>query len=308
MEQSGRRIFIEADDGVPLAAWEYGPADAALTVLFLHGHCMHASSWDAVRSQLERADLRIVCYDHRGHGDSGQAPASTYTVEQLGRDLGSVMRAMCPSGAVVLVGHSMGGMSALAYARLHPEMMRARVVGAVLISTAARGLTEAGLGRYVVGRPLTLVRRAVRKAPRAMNFGKRLTGFMATPLVRRTSFGSWRVHPRLVALATAMVNQTSVVTMTGFLDDFVDYDESESLMHFGGLPVVILGGTCDLMTPFQHSEEIARALPESELICLEGAGHSVIIERAADVAESVSKLIERVWLESGPNGRLGLVG
>ncbi len=308
MEQSGRQILVEADDGVPLAVTEYGPEDAALTVLFLHGHCMHARSWDAVRSQLEHANLRIVCYDHRGHGDSGEAPPSTYTVEQLGRDLGAVMRAVCPSGPVVLVGHSMGGMSALAYARLHPDRMGAQVVGAVLVSTAARGLTELGLGRHVVGRPLTLVRRAVRKAPRAMNFGKRVTGFMAMPLVRRTSFGSWRVPTRLVALAAAMVNQTSVVTMTGFLDDFVEYDESESLAHFDGLPVLIIGGTSDLMTPFEHSEHMASVLPDSELICLEGAGHSVIIERAADVAELISRLIERVRFETETGGRLGLVG
>ncbi|CAM3967476.1 alpha/beta fold hydrolase [Smaragdicoccus niigatensis] len=309
MEQSGRRIFVEADDGVPLAVWEYGPADAALTVLFLHGHCLHSRSWDAVRVQLERADLRIVCYDHRGHGASGHASPETYTVEQLGLDLAAVMRAMCPAGQVVLVGHSMGGMSALAYARLHPEMIGARVVGIALISTAARGLTEAGLGRYVIRRPLTLVRRAVRRAPRAMGVGKKLTGFMALPLVRHTSFGSWRVHPRLLTFATAMVNETSVVTMTGFLDDFVEYDESDSLALFGGLPVVIMGGTRDLMTPFEHSVEMANVLPDSELICLDGAGHSVTIERAADVAESVSRLVEKVWMElRSSGGRLGLVG
>ena len=304
---TGHPVYVSADDGVPLAVWEYGPSDAALTVLFLHGHCHNSRSWDAVRGQLERADLRVLCYDHRGHGASGQAHSSTYTVEQLGRDLAVILRALCADSPVILVGHSMGGMAALAYARLHPERIGAYVVGIGLIATAAKGLTEAGLGRHVVRRPLTLVRTATRRAPRAMNLGKRLTGFVVHPLLARASYGSWRVHPRLVTLAGAMANQTSLSTMTGFLDDFISYDESESLARFEGLPVVIIGGTRDLMTPFRHSEAMAQALPDSELICLDGAGHSIIIERAAEVAESVSRLVERVWTDVRA-GRLGLVG
>ena len=81
----------------------------------------------------------MVFYDQRGHGQSGAAPPSTYTVAQLGRDLETVLAVMAPRGPVVLVGHSMGGMTVLSHARQFPQRYGTRIVGAALISSAAEG-------------------------------------------------------------------------------------------------------------------------------------------------------------------------
>ena len=92
----------------------------------------------------------MVFYDQRGHGQSGDGPLrARYTVTQLGRDLETVLAVMAPRGSVVLVGHSMGGMTVLSHARQFPGRYGTHVVGAALISSAAEGLSRSPLGEIL---------------------------------------------------------------------------------------------------------------------------------------------------------------
>lgn len=81
--------------------------------------------------------IRIISYDHRGHGDSDTAPTSTYVVEQLAADLADVLKALNVTGSLTLVGHSMGGMVALAYLGQPPADRPVQPHGVVLVATAA---------------------------------------------------------------------------------------------------------------------------------------------------------------------------
>ncbi|MCL2533409.1 MAG: alpha/beta hydrolase [Nocardiaceae bacterium] len=270
-DRYGRRRTVETDDGVTLAVREFGDADAPVTAVFAHGHCMHAHSWARLRSHLTREwgpDVRMVFYDHRGHGESGSAPAHTYTIDQLGHDLDAVIRAVVPTGPVVLIGHSMGGMAALAYVRQYPETVGSRVVGVGLLSTAVSDITRSGLCRI-----------------------------LRHPLVGALGFGARRMPRLSQRLATmALDNRTSVDTMYGFLRSLVGVDESRSLAALGDIPSLVLGGTADLLTPFEHSVAIAATLPTAELVRLHDAGHSVILDQAADVAHAVVRLVTRAGL------------
>ena len=119
-----RGSVVTTDDGVPLAVREVGPVDAPLTVVFVHGFCMCMGAYHFQRARLEEEwgqQVRMVFYDQRGHGQSGRAAIETYTVEQLGRDLETVLAVTVPRGPVVLVGHSMGGMTVLSHARQFPQ-------------------------------------------------------------------------------------------------------------------------------------------------------------------------------------------
>src|SRR5690606_10374590 len=86
-----RRVTVVAEDGVALAVREYGPRDAELTVVLAHGHCLRTESWAQVRDALlrEYAGARVVCYDHRGHGDSAAAPHRTYQLDRKSTRLNS---------------------------------------------------------------------------------------------------------------------------------------------------------------------------------------------------------------------------
>ncbi|KAF0959448.1 alpha/beta fold hydrolase [Rhodococcus sp. T7] len=291
-----RRTTVTADDGVSLAVREYGPADAPMTIVLLHGHCLSAESWILVRDELMRqyTDARIVSYDHRGHGDSDVAPAATYTVEQLGRDLRAVLDAVAPTDPVILIGHSMGGMTALTYARRHPHEIGTRIVGFGLIATAASGLADTGFGRLLRAPVLSWVQQAVRLAPTSSEQVKRLGCKVFAPVIRGAEFGDRKVSPRALELALAMHDETSIVTMTSFLNSFTTYDESGTLPALSAIPTLVLCGSADLMTPPAHSVSIAAQVGGADFVCIDGAGHSVILEQPTAVADAIARLVTRI--------------
>lgn len=292
-----RHTTVVADDGVPLAVREYGPADAAVTAVFLHGHCMRSQSWCLLRERLEAAwntRVRMVFYDHRGHGDSGHAPASTYTIDQLGRDLAAVVETVVPAGPVVLIGHSMGGMAALAWVRQQPDVVQSRLAGIALIATAAGGLADAGLGRLLRSPAVSVFHTAARWAPRVTAGSKRVSCVVGAAAVRVAGTRGRSVDPRMIAITAAMAGETSILTISSFLKSFADFDESATVPALAGIPAVVVCGTADVLTPLAHSEALAARLPGAELVRVHGAGHSVILERAAEVAEAIDALVTRL--------------
>ncbi|WP_405178855.1 alpha/beta hydrolase [Nocardia sp. NBC_01377] len=296
-DPDGHRVTVTADDGVPISVRLFGDDDAAATVVFVHGHCLRAESWSYLRDHLLKQwgrDTRMVFYDHRGHGDSGLADPSTYTIDQLGHDLDAVLRAIAPAGPVILVGHSMGAMVTLAYARLFPEAIGARVVGIALIAGAANGVTEVGLGRFLHRYAVSTLQIAVVRAPRVMQVSKRMTRRLFEPIVREAQFGTRKVNPRMAAVATAMLNDTPLLTMATFLTSLMTFDETATLNRLGEIPALVLAGSADIVVPYAHSVVLASQLARSELVRLDGAGHSVILERAEEVALSIVALVARV--------------
>ncbi|SNS42916.1 alpha/beta fold hydrolase [Rhodococcoides kyotonense] len=301
MQRTRGRSTVVADDGTALAVWESGNRDASMTVVFVHGHCLAKESWADVQDELTGIwgeDVRMVSYDHRGHGGSGSADPATYTIEQLGRDLAAVIRTTVPEGRYVVVGHSMGGMTAMAYARQELGELGDRLVGVGLVATAASGLAEEGLGAYLAHPLVSMFQTAVHRAPSIMDRSKRLSRGICGPIVRSAGYGSRRVSPRVVAVATAMLNETSVVTMASFLTSLHDFDESESLAALAVVPTLVLCGSDDVMTPMRHSEAISRHLPAARLVTVEKAGHMVVLERAGEVADAIATLVERATADT----------
>lgn len=293
-EQLGRRSTVAAGDGTALAVREFGSPDAPLTAVFVHGHCLRMQSWSDLRQQVESVwggEVRVVLYDHRGHGESSASSVDTYTIDQLGRDLADVLRAVVPSGPFVVIGHSMGGMAALSYARQYPESVGSRLVGVALLATSSGGITDDGLGASLAHPMVSLFGSAVSRAPRVMSGAKRLSRGLCAPLVRTAGYGSRKVSPRVVTLATAMLGETSIVTMAGFLGAFRGLDESAGLAALATIPTLVLCGSEDVMTPMRHSETIASHLPLARLVRVEQAGHMVILERAREVADAVVELV-----------------
>ncbi|MFD3510067.1 alpha/beta fold hydrolase [Nocardia sp. NPDC058666] len=309
LETDGRRCTVVADDGVPIAVRTFGAAQAPLTVVFVHGHCLHTESWSFLREHLRLQwddDTRMVFYDHRGHGESGHAHHATYTIDQLATDLDAVLRAVAPTGPVVLVGHSMGAMVVLAYARLYPDAIGHRVAGIGLLAGAAGGIAQVGLGRLLNRHAVASLQHAVVHAPRVMQASKRLSRWIVGPLIREASTGTRRVNPRVAAIATAVLNETALLTMSGFLSSLLDFDEAHTLHRFGDLPALVLAGSADLMVPFAHSVVLASQLSGAELVRIEGAGHSVILDCAEEVAHCLTALVERA--SSGVRARYAVAG
>src|SRR5215469_14344736 len=137
----GRPVEVMADDGVLLYAEVSGPDDAPVTVVFCHGYSLNQDVWHYQRLALAE-ETRLVLYDQRGHGRSGRGDPDRASIDQLGTDLAAVLDALAPGDApVVLVGHSMGGMTIMALADQRPALFGSKVAGVVLISTASHHVT-----------------------------------------------------------------------------------------------------------------------------------------------------------------------
>lgn len=291
-----RGCVVTASDGVPLAVREVGPADARLTVVFVHGFCNSMGSFHFQRARLAEQwgeQVRMVFYDQRGHGRSADGPIDSYNVPQLAQDLESVLRVMVPRGPVVLVGHSMGGMTVLSHARQHPQRYPSRVCGVVLIASAAQGVSRSPLGEVLRNPAVEAAKAAVRFAPGAVTRGRGAARSVLSPVLKAASFGDARVSPSVVAYAEKMMHTTSIRTTVEFLHALEVHDEAGALPVLEKVPALIACGDRDMLTPLAKSEAMARQLPKSELVVAEGAGHMVHMEQPELINEALVHFVER---------------
>ncbi len=291
-----RSTVVTTNDGVPLAVRECGPENARVTVVFCHGFCLRMGAFHFQRDMLARQwgdQVRMVFYDQRGHGLSGDASPDTFTVPQLGQDLESVLAVMAPRGPVVLVGHSMGGMTVLAHARQYPQRYPTRIVGAALISSAAEGVSRSPLGEILRNPALEAARFAVRYAPGIVHNGRGVTRSILGPVLRAASYGDEDVSPSVVAFSESMMHDTSVHTLVGFLHALEVHDETEGLQSLAKIPTLVACGDRDLLTPKEYSQQMAAALPKSELVIAQGAGHLVQLEQPELIDDALVRLVER---------------
>lgn len=281
-----------------------GPEPAAaqqVTVVFSHGYCLNQDSWHFQRAVL-RGAVRTVYWDQRSHGRSergrDQLAGGPATIDQLGRDLKAVLDAAAPEGPVVLAGHSMGGMTVMAFADQFPEYVRERVAGVALISTSSGKLAAVTLGLPAIGarafRALAPgLLRVMGSQADLVERGRRATADLFTGLVKRYSFGSDDVDPPVARFAERLIESTPIDVVAEFYPAFTAHEKGEALAVLDGLPALVLAGEKDLLTPSAHSEEIAERLPGAELVVLPDTGHLVLFERPDTVNAALAALIAR---------------
>jgi pimeloyl-ACP methyl ester carboxylesterase len=292
---SDRSYLVTTPDGIDLAVREVGPADAPLTVVFAHGFCLRMGAFHFQRMRLADEwgpQVRMIFYDQRGHGRSAEAPPETYTISQLGKDLETVLRVIAPRGPIVLVGHSMGGMTVLAHARQFPEHYGGRITGVALISSAAEGVGQSPLGEVLNNPALVAVRRAARTAPKLVNRGRTAVRSLIGPILRAASYTDKRVSPSIVAFSEKMMLGTPIPTMVEFLHALQVHDETSALPTLAKIPMLVVCGDRDLVTPAEYSQRMAEALPDSELVIVARAGHLVLLDKPASVNDGLVRLVK----------------
>jgi pimeloyl-ACP methyl ester carboxylesterase len=278
-------------DGVGLVVCECGPRRAEHTVVFLHGFCLTGASWSRQIDYLLRyygEHVRVISYDHRGHGDSSGAPMSTYRIEQLASDLADVLVALAVAGSVTFVGHSMGGMVALTYLCRPAAERPVDPDGLVLVATAAGRLAERGLGR-LLATPATaalvgLIGHTPEQAPRVLALP------VCATLARWYGYGRAQ-RATLVSVAAEAVTTTPVSTVVGFLPSLCSYDQYRTLGSVRARTIVISGGA-DVLTPPAHSRELAAGIAGATHVHLPYATH-MLVQQAPDV---ISDAIRRTTL------------
>lgn len=286
---------VAADDGVPLVVEEVGSEKAPVTVVFVHGFCLNMGSWYFQRRDLPaRTNARLVFYDHRSHGRSGVSTRKRSTIDQLGRDLYAVLRTVAPSGPVVLVGHSMGGMTIMALARQRPELFDSQIAGVAFIATAANGMAPSRFGLSARNPLIGGLRWLGNLRPELVQRGRPPVDVLLGPIIRAMSYGDKHTSKTVAEYSERMIASTPIQTVFDFLPTIASHDELAALSAVAGRPVVVLCGEEDRMTPFRHTALIGETLSDAELVAVPGAGHLLQLEQAELVTESLVKLIARV--------------
>lgn len=289
---------MRTHDGLTLHVRADGPADAPLTVLLAHCWTSDHDSWRYQVRDLRATfghGIRIISYDHRGHGLSEMTSRATATVENLGRDLADLIDLHAPHGDLVLAGHSIGGMTIMELARVRPSLFATRVKGVAFISTSGGGLNAVTLGlpelgdRIKDGIPYVLAFRS-----RTLSKKRRLRApIIESMIVRRFLFGD-QMRLRDHMLTVEGIVNTPSHSMTGFFEDLMTHERHEHLATaLAGIPTVVLVGERDLLTPPAHARRLAHAIPGARLIISPGAGHMLPLERDRHVSDLLEHLVSR---------------
>jgi pimeloyl-ACP methyl ester carboxylesterase len=293
-------MTVVATDGVPLHVEvdELDPdlsrTTSPLTLVFCHGYALNLDCWHFQRAAY-RGLVRAVYYDQRSHGRSGRSSEDNATIDQLGRDLETILDHVVPEGPVVLIGHSMGGMSVVALTEQHPALIGDRVVGVALMSTTAGGLDPsrllmpmlpAKLGGVVTNRTV----RALARGHKLIDGARRAGRTVAMVTTDVFAFGD-EVPAAYVDFVDRMLSQTSFEVVAEFFPSFGGLDKFHAVEVLAGIPTTIICGTADKLTSIGHSRKLHQRIPGSTLLECENAGHLVQLERHGQVNAALDQLL-----------------
>jgi pimeloyl-ACP methyl ester carboxylesterase len=296
---ASERLTLATDDGVDLHV-EVVDADAPsdLTVVMVHGFCLDMGTFHFQRRALE-GRYRMVLYDQPGHGGSGRRPKGEYTLESLGRALRAVIEQFAPTGQLALVGHSMGGMTIMALAEQWPELFAERVAGVILISTSAGRLEQVNfrfpdvLARFH-GPILPLVRTAGPVTSAVLDRARSASTDLAWLLTRKYGFGPGRPSPSLVSYVEQMNSRTSSDVILRYLRTLYSHSRLVVLNSLVDLPMLVICGDHDYLTPLEDSREICKVLPEAELLVVTDGGHVALLEHSEEVNEAIEGFLAKL--------------
>ncbi len=266
---TGREVGRYRVGAVGLAAEVRGEGPA---LLLLHGFPLDRTMWRHQVVALTR--WRRIAPDLRGAGAS-DAPESGYSMAAYADDVAGLLDRLGVARAVV-AGLSMGGYVAFELWRRH----RDRIMGLVLVDT--RSDADGGDARR--GRDeLAAVARAEGPAGVAERMLPRLLG-------RSTR----RTQPALVEQVREMVGRSSVPGIVGALGAMRDRPDSTALLPAIDVPVLVVVGEEDEVTPPAVARSMVAAVPSAVMATIPGAGHLSPLEAPATVNRVVGEFLETI--------------
>ena len=282
---SGARQNIEGRDS-QIAVWEYAAPRprskvAPVTLLLAHGWTLNHTIWIPFIERVQATlNVRVIAYDQPGHGATSLGPNHRPSIRDLGNTLLDVLDGTVGDGPVVLVGHSMGGMSIMALAAAHPEVFGSRVVGVLLMGTSAGNITRRYQGFE------TLVMKAIHRAPMIP------TGNFITQRGQRHSLFGDRCNPEDLAFTVKVMTATPLPTLSRYYLALMEHDEIEHVGVLGQVPTVIMCGEKDRLTSTRHAHRLHDAVRGSRLVIVPGAGHMLMFEAPDLVCVELAHLVE----------------
>ncbi|HEV7275874.1 MAG TPA: alpha/beta hydrolase [Devosiaceae bacterium] len=284
---SGSRLYVEST----------GAPDGPVLIL-THGWGMDSTIWYYARRALSR-QFRIVTWDLPGLGRS----SGRISLESFAADLAALVASV--GQPVLLVGHSIGGMTIQTLARTHPQLFGREVVGVVLLNTtytnplktmilprlaqALRPLLEGGFRLQIWLQPLFWV----------IAWQSYISG--STHMLNRLAFGPHVTRSQLGHTALLTTRNPPAAMARGNLAMF-DWDAT-GVMSRVTVPVLVLGGDIDIVTKVEASKAIASSSPGALLEVVGSANHMGMLDEAPHYHRSIQDFASSVFLPDTSNDK-----
>jgi esterase len=243
-------------------------------ILFLHGGGLTAHTWDCVAVML-RDRFRCVALDQRGHGDSEWARPAAYSPADYASDIARLVQHLAPNAdQPIVVGHSMGGLNVLAFARNHPESAR----GAIAIDVAVT--SSRGRDRYLrrlKGLPrvtypdLATAKARFRLMPNEGGIPDEVLREIAEKSLARTDEGRW----------TPKFDRESFLGGDGL-------DVLDTIREIR-IPTMLVRAEHSRIMTADEAEHARASNPQTRLVTIADAHHHVILEKPAEVARVIEE-------------------
>lgn len=243
---------------------------AGPVALFVHGFPLDSTVWIDQLATLS-SFRRCVAIDLRGFGRSSPVTGAALSMDRHAEDLAGVLDLVSEERADI-VGLSMGGYVAMAFAELFPDRLRSLA----LIDTRAGADSEDGkAGRDAM-------------AQRVVAEGRRVIAedLQAALLAPGASLAA-------KARLRSMIEGCPYETIIGALAGMRDRPDRIEFLSSIAVPATVIVGELDTLTPPQESTKMADAIPGAALVTIPGAGHMTPIEAPQAVNDALADLFRR---------------
>lgn len=263
--------FVDFDG----AKVHYETEGSGKNITLLHGITASLKYW-CFQTEVLSKKFRVIQIDHRGHGLSdGMMPKRVFTIQELAASAGSVLSALKVE-KTILMGHSLGGITALQYALDNPDK-----IGALILADTASGIGSMTRGQKLAWR----LAGAMRAAKYAHRFARK---FALKKFALGSEASGWVLDWFLDESDT--VNWAAAAKIARGLRKF---DVSDRLGEIK-CPTLIVCGEEDRLTPLRMSEFMHGRIKGSELKVIKGAGHCASAEKPEEFNRLMMGFLEKV--------------
>ena len=271
--------IIDGVNGAKLYVETHGASSKPCLIL-THGWGLDSTIWANTLPALVK-DFHVVTWDLPSMGKS-KAPTSAVSLDSFAANLSRVVD---HTGAkdVVLIGHSIGGMTVQTLARDNPAMVKSKVRGIILLNTTFRnplttmifsGLAQAM--RFPIVEPQFFCTMILWPLAWLSAWKSYLDG--TAHMANRLGFGPLVTHKQLAHTTLLSIRNPQGPQAKGNLAMF--RWDAEGALAQTGVPVLVIAGKDDIVTQPRASERIVRDTPGAQLIVVDHANHMGFLERS----------------------------
>jgi len=260
-------------NNITISYTDEGPVEAPV-IIFIHGFPLNKTMWE-MQLEVLKDEYRVIAYDVRGHGDT-DAGSDHFSIDLFVTDLISFMNDLNINKAI-LCGLSMGGYIALNAVENYPQLFDALILSD---TSCAADTTESKHKRLMAIEDI--------KINGIENFANENIKNLFAP-------GSFQSKESAISRVREMIVNTTTESIFNTMHALAMRKETCSRLIGIKLPVLILVGIDDIITPLSAAKVMHENIPGSKLNIVEQAGHLSNMENPYEFNYLIKKFIETVY-------------